>query len=96
MSTLKNTFRLLNPANCGRTWTEILNGCSGVPSTDGDIVAFSNRREGDVRVYKMTESSAELIAGRSIIGLEGTPDRVVFFHGRMIIPCGYQGLLIEK
>jgi len=96
MTTQKRTFRLLDPANCGRTWTEIRNGCSGVPSANGNIIAFAHRRNGDVRVYRMSRRHAELIAERSIAGISGTPDRVVFYRGRMLIPCGHQGLLIER
>jgi len=96
MNTMKKTFRLLNPADCGRTWTEISNGCSGVPSANGNIVAFAHRRNGDVRVYRMAKAHAELITDRSLTGLAGTPDRVVFYRERMIIPCGHQGLLIEN
>ena len=96
LSTAGKSFRLLNPADCGRTWTEIPDGCSGVPSANGNIIAFSNRRNGDLQVYRMTKSSAELIVDRSFSDISGTPDRVVFYHGRMIIPCGYQGLLTEN
>ncbi len=98
ITTLKKTFRLLDPSDCGRTWSEIPSACSGVPSVDGDIAAFSHRRNGDVAVYRMDRKnrSAKQIVSRSLQGLSGTPDRVVFYHGRMVIPCGYQGLLIEN
>ncbi len=96
MSTLKNTFHSMNLSDCGKTWTEILNGCSGVPSSNGNIVAFSLRSSGSIRLYRMTKSGAEYIKERSFADIKATPDRVVFYKGRMIIPCGHQGLLLEN
>jgi len=96
MSTLNGNFHSLNLSDYGRTWTEIAGGFSGVPTADGNIVVVSHRSNGNVRVYRVTKSKAKMLKGRSFLGMNGTPDRVVFHKGRMIIPCGHSGLLIEK
>jgi len=96
MNTLNKKFHLLNTKDYGKTWIEIPDGCTGVPTADGDIIAFSHRCKGDVNVYHVKKSRAKMIKRRSLLGIDGIPDRVVFYKGRMIVPCGHQGLLIEK
>jgi len=95
LTTLHNKLRLISPDDLGKTWTEIDNGCSGVPTVNGNIIALSHRCNGDVQVFRMTETSANLIPQRSFKTIPGLPERVVFFKGRMLVPCGYHGLLVE-
>ena len=71
-------------------------GCSGIPSVDKDVVAFSNKAGGFVRLYQFDRNSARELVHRGVSGLHGTPDRVIFYHGRLVIPAGNQGLLIEN
>ena len=71
-------------------------GFTGVPSVCGNIIAFAHRRNGDGQVGKIAGEKIVPIPERSFTGFAGFPDRVVFLHGKMIIPCGWQGLLIEK
>jgi hypothetical protein len=100
LSTLTGGFQFLSPGDLGRTpqiCHSANDGCSGVPSVDGEVVAFAHRQKGEVLVYRfLPDGSAERIPERCLTGLEGTPDRVVFHKGRMLIPCGHQGLLIEE
>jgi hypothetical protein len=100
LSTLTGGFQFLSPGDLGRTpqiCHSANDGCSGVPSVDGEVVAFAHRQKGEVLVYRfLPDGSAERIPERCLTGLEGTPDRVVFHQGRMLVPCGHQGLLIEE
>lgn len=100
LNTKDGRFQLLSPGDHGRTSEYCFSddgGCSGVPSADGEYIAFAHRRNGEVLVYRFPPSgSAKRITEHSITGLYGTPDRVVFHKGRMLIPCGHQGLLIEE
>ena len=95
-TTLKNTLRIISPKTPGKKYREIPLGFTGVPSVCGDIIAFSHRRNGDVRVCRFDGKEIIPIPERSFTGFAGFPDRVVFLAGKMIIPCGWQGLLIEQ
>lgn len=96
MNTMENSFLFPDPSDWGETVTGIPGkGCDGVPSADGDLVAFSCRRDGTVSLFRFRGNSAGEIPERALSGLRGTPDRIRFLDGRMVIPCGHQGLLIE-
>lgn len=97
INTMNKKFLFFDPV-CREQKPVICNaeGCSGVPSVDKDIVAFSNKAGGFVKLYRFDNNYAEELVNRGVSGLYGTPDRVVFFHGRLVIPAGNQGLLIEK
>lgn len=99
MTTLDQRFLLLDPQDLGQNPQQLaaLSACSGVPSVDGNIVAFAQRRDGAVQLYQISGAgTATLIPERCLQGLYGTPDRVLFHRGRMLIPCGQQGLLWER
>lgn len=100
MNAMDGRFLTLTPETPSRkSECRILadNGCSGVPSADGEYVAFAHRGNGEIQVYRFSPSgSVERVPERCFSGLDGTPDRVVFHKGRMLVPCGHQGLLIEE
>ena len=94
---MRNRFQLIDPDDCGHSITELsAPGCDGVPTVDGDRVAFSCRRDGEISLFRFHEDSAERLPNGSLSSLRGTPDRIRFHKGKMIIPCGHQGLLIEQ
>ncbi|MCI5798075.1 hypothetical protein MR060_01420 [bacterium] len=95
-TTIRNTLRIIPAESLGKVYQEIPLGFTGVPSVCGNIIAFAHRRNGDVQVGKIAGEKIVPIPERSFTGFAGFPDRVVFLHGKMIIPCGWQGLLIEK
>ena len=97
MNTMHNRFQLIDPDDCGHSITELSTpGCDGVPTVDGDRVAFSCRRDGEISLFRFHGDSAERLPNGSLSSLRGTPDRIRFHKGKMIIPCGHQGLLIEQ
>ena len=95
MNTQDRRFLFLHPEDPEKVIESPSGGCDGVPSACGDLVAFSDRRNGCVRLYRFHADLAEPVPERGIAGLRGMPDRVRFLKGRMLIPCGHQGLLIE-
>jgi len=100
LNNMAGDFQLLSAKDYGKEPTICSvnsTGCSGVPSVYGDYIAFSHRQRREVLVYKALKlGTMECVNERCITGLYGTPGRVVFHRGRMLIPCGHQGLLIEK
>ncbi len=95
MNTQDNRFLFLHPEEPEKVIVSPSEGCNGVPSACGDLAAFSDRRNGCVHLYRFHADLAEPVPERTISGLRGMPDRVRFHKGRMLIPCGWQGLLIE-
>lgn len=95
-TTLKKTLRITSPRSLGKNCKEISLGFTGVPSVCGDIIVFSHRRNGDVRVCRFDGKRIIPVPERSFVEFAGCPDRVVFLAGKMMIPCGWQGLLIEQ
>ena len=70
----------------------------GIPSFDGDqYLVFSDRRRGWIRTYQFDGRDTVRLCPERTFSLPGTtPDRVAFLNGRMLIPGGYAGLLVEK
>ena len=57
-------------------------------------VAMVNRIQRTVRLYDMTDETqpAELWSEE----VASCPERPVFFSGKLVVPCGYAGVLVEK
>ena len=70
-------------------------GLHGSPVWDGKETLAINFRHGRVvrKVHIPSVEDAKLIWQEI---LEGYPDRAVFWDGKMVVPGGYQGILIEK
>ncbi|MDR1282958.1 MAG: hypothetical protein LBK99_19370 [Opitutaceae bacterium] len=69
---------------------------AGFPTAHGNLVALSDRLNRRIRILDFSDPAhPEPIPGRDY-QLEGTPDAVVFWRDRMVVPAGYQGLLIER
>lgn len=66
----------------------------GKPSIDGTIVCFTDRRSGSIMKFDLKDPDHPRILNQ--FDLKGHPELAVFNHGKMIIPCGYAGLFIEK
>ena len=95
-NTINGEFRLFDPKNPKKPSKKLGNGCGGIPSIDGDFVAIARHREKEVRCFLLSNKSVEFVKERSISGLTGFPGRIAFYQHRMVIPCAWQGLLIEK
>jgi hypothetical protein len=96
-------YHLLNPADNGvkgmaSPLTVSGDAPSGIPSWNGkNMVVFSCRRNGTVRAYDCTNPEhLTQIPERSYDLSSGTPNRVVFWRNRMLIPGGHAGLFVEN
>ena len=73
-----------------------MNPCrSGIPTSDGHIVAVSNRRNGEVYFYEFDGKMMREISGRRILLPSTLTGRVVFHNGKAYIPAGYRGIYFE-
>ena len=68
----------------------------GTPRFDGDLLVLSNRARGRVTALDMSDPAAAKVLPERSYQLEGCPETVGFWRHRMVIPAGYQGLLMEK
>lgn len=69
---------------------------AGYPTVHDKLIALSDRVQRRVRILDFSDPAHPTsIFGRDY-RLWGTPDSVVFWRGRMLVPAGYQGLLLEK
>jgi len=66
----------------------------GKPSVFGNTLYVSNRFWG--RVTRVDIANLEAPRGLAAVDLEGNPGLVQEHNGKMIIPAGYQGLLVER
>ena len=80
----------LPPAAPGSEWK--LN--DGMPRSDGRLVVFTNRiwRRGTLYDFSDMGNPVPLAAWK----FSGTPDIAQFHKGRVVIPCGYQGVLLQR
>ena len=68
---------------------------SGIPTSDGSVVAVSNRRNGDVFFYEFDGKTLKENPGRRIALPMTLTGRVVFHKGKAYIPAGYRGICHE-
>ena len=66
----------------------------GIPRSDGRLVAFTGRIEREVALYDFTDAENPRPLGGWKVS--GNPDLAAFYRGRLIVPCGYQGLLMSR
>lgn len=96
----KGGYYLLNPGDFGESGLRNAFRAdvpvSGIPVRDGGSrIAFSHRRNGTVTVFDASEPE-KLKHVRTVDFLPGTPDRVVFINGKMVVPAGFSGLFTEQ
>ena len=67
----------------------------GIPAWDGsDRLSFTCRVRGEIRMFDMSGGGEPRLLW--IEKTDGYPETPVFWKGKLAVPCGYQGLLIEK
>ncbi len=66
----------------------------GRPSTDGKTLAVSSRHNRTVKVLDIADSAHPVLKRK--YNLSGHPGACDFWQGRVLIPAGYQGLLLER
>ncbi len=92
-------YRLIEP-NERRPASEILAHrveglrMGGRPSTDGTRLALSRRHESAVDFLDIRDVGHPKLERR--YALTGHPGACAFWNGRLVIPAGYQGLLVES
>ena len=57
-------------------------------------MALTSRLGQTVAMVDMSDEKTPRVVWKE--KLTGHPDRSFFWRGKLVIPCGYQGLLIEK
>ena len=94
----RGEMQFLRPGESGeRQWKGVglSNGCTGYPSWDGgNRVAITSRIGQTAAMVDVTYENNPRTVWRE--KLLGHPDRSFFWQGKLVIPCGYQGLLLEK
>ena len=69
---------------------------SGIPTVDGSLVATSHRVTGDVRVYDFSRPEKAVIVKERRWNFSNPPGTVSFWHGKLLVPLAYYGVLLEK
>ena len=70
--------------------------CSGIPASDGQIIAVSNRGKGEISFYHFDGRSVVPIPDRKINMPFAVTGRVVFHNRKVYIPAGNCGIYFEK
>lgn len=66
---------------------------SGIPQSDGRRVVFTNRIRRRAALYDFEDAQhPRLLAAWKF---SGNPDLAQFHKGKVVIPCGYQGVLLQ-
>ena len=87
----KWTFNPLPPAFPGKDGHR---GFTGIPRSDGTRVIFTNRIHRRAALYDFTDVKSPKLLGAW--KLSGNPDIADFHDGKVVIPCGYAGVLLQK
>ncbi len=67
---------------------------SGIPRSDGRLVAVTSRNTRKVAVYDFSDPDNPKFL--RAYELSGNPDLAAFWRGRVIVPAGHQGLIMES
>lgn len=95
----RGKYTLLEP-NDRRTLSELpAYGIEGVrlagrPSVSGDLMAVAQRHTRRVCVVDIGDPARPKL--KREYSLTGHPGACAFWHGKVVIPAGYQGLLVER
>ncbi len=93
-------YVLLPPNQPGpsKTWKRYSAGepLRGTPTADGSMVAISHRNTGKVSVYDFSNPLAAKPVRQRSWKFDAPPGTVSFWHGRLVIPLSYRGLLLER
>ncbi len=88
-------YRLYSPDGVASEWKPLgKGGHAGLPRTDGRLVAISHRAKKLVSVWDFSDVEKPVLLRQH--ELVGNPDATALYHGKALIPAGYQGLLMEK
>ena len=66
----------------------------GIPRADGNLVLVTNRSGRKASVWDFADAAKPKLLHE--YSLSGNPDVGAFHRGRAIIPCGHQGVLLQK
>ena len=66
----------------------------GIPRSDGRLVALTGRSTRRLAVLDFADQNHPVLL-RSY-QLSGNPDLATFYKGKVLVPCGHQGLLMER
>ena len=95
IATADGGYRLYSCDGTATEWKAFgKNGHSGVPRTDGRNVVVSHRASKLVSVWDFSDAERPVLLRRH--RLSGNPDAAALYHGKAVIPAGYQGLLLER
>lgn len=87
----KWTYHKLPPAFEGNGYSAAI---SGIPRSDGRRVVFTSRIYRRAALYDFTdELNPKLLNAWTF---SGNPDIADFHKGKVVIPCGYAGVLLQK
>ena len=68
--------------------------CYGIPRTDGRLVAVTSRIYRRASLFDFSDPLKPVAAGAW--SFSGNPGLAAFHGGRVVIPCGYEGLLLQR
>lgn len=66
----------------------------GIPRSDGRWVVLTGRSERRIAVFDFADPSHPVFD--CAYSVSGNPDLAAFHRGRIVVPCGHQGVLLEK
>jgi len=69
----------------------------GLPTVNGHLMALAARREGKVVTVDVSDPERPVVVPSRCYDLsEGNCDRVAFHDGKMVIPAGHYGVVVER
>lgn len=66
----------------------------GIPRSDGRWVVLTGRSERRIAVFDFADPAHPVFD--CAYSVSGNPDLAAFHRGRIVVPCGHQGVLLEK
>ena len=98
--TFGNGYRLLEPNEGdpadGSKWvpTKVKDFSGGIPRASGNLVVFTERIRRQASLYDLKDVNQPKLLGKW--SFSGNPDIAAFHDGKVVIPCGHQGVLLQR
>ena len=73
-----------------------MSGIGGSATVNGRYIAITDRHAGTVKLFDFSDLNNPVELKEFYLQIPGTPERVKFWRGRLVVPAGFDGLLVSE
>lgn len=90
-------YTLLDPAKYGKDFKSVkISGLGGSATVCGKYIAITDRHAGSVKLFDFSDMNDPKEIEDFRLKIPGTPERAKFWNGHLVVPAGFDGILVSK